>query len=121
MDNDADVFVDADRPEVGVFDAIDFMEPQPRASRIKLQVKSGSLGGFLFLSGQLGEAVGEGVRDAEFHDSSGNVKVQSKWTHGSQREPESPLCSLGTFRFPEVFHSKKSTRLDSQRAIDHWE
>jgi hypothetical protein len=32
-----------------------------------LQVKGGGFDGFLFLAGQLGEAVGEGVRDAEFH------------------------------------------------------
>jgi len=34
---------------------------------LQLQVKGGGFDGFLFLSSQLREAVGEGIRDAEFH------------------------------------------------------
>lgn len=67
MDDDADVHVDADRPKVRVFDAIELMKPQARTGWIQLQVKSSGLDGFLFLAGQLGEAVGEGVRDSKFH------------------------------------------------------
>lgn len=45
------------------------MEPQARASWVELEVKCGGLSGLLLLAGQPGEAVGEGVCDAEFHRS----------------------------------------------------
>lgn len=42
-------------------------EPWPWMGRIELQVKGRCLGRLLFLGAQSGQAVGEGVGDAEFH------------------------------------------------------
>ena len=46
---------------------IALIDAQARTGWAQLQVKSGGFDGFLFLAGQLGKAVGEGVRDAKFH------------------------------------------------------
>jgi hypothetical protein len=45
------------------------MQPQARTGRVELKVKGGGLSGLLLLAGQPGKAVGEGVRDAEFHNA----------------------------------------------------
>lgn len=44
------------------------MKPWAITRRIQLQVKSSSFDGLLFLASQLSEAIGKGVKDAEFHD-----------------------------------------------------
>ena len=41
----------------------------PQANRVDLQIEGGRLGGLLLVAGQTGEAVGEGVGDAEVHVS----------------------------------------------------
>ena len=69
MDNQANVHIGADRPEVWVFGAIELMEPQTRASRVELEVKCGGLSSLLLLAGQPSEAVSEGIGNAEFHTS----------------------------------------------------
>ena len=67
MDDEANVQVDADRPKVGIFGAIEFVEPHTGTRWIELQVKGCSFNDFLLLAGQLCQAISEGVSDAEFH------------------------------------------------------
>ena len=43
------------------------MEPHAGTGRAHLQIERRRLGGPLLLAGELGEAVGEGIGDAEFH------------------------------------------------------
>lgn len=64
VDDEADVHVDADRPEVGVFGAIEFVQPHSWAGRVELDIECGGFDGFLFLVGEFAEAGREGVGDA---------------------------------------------------------
>lgn len=43
------------------------METQAGIGRIQLQIECRGLDGFLLVSGEFGEAIGEGVGDAEVH------------------------------------------------------
>jgi hypothetical protein len=67
MDDDADVVVDAHRPEIRVLAAVDSVKMHARCGRIELNVEGRCLRRLLFGSGQPREAVGEGVGDAEIH------------------------------------------------------
>jgi hypothetical protein len=46
------------------------MKLHPRICRIHLEIEGRCLHGFLFVASELGEAVGECVGDAEFHQVS---------------------------------------------------
>ena len=67
MHDHSDVAADADRPEIRVSCLAKFVELQPRLSRIQLEVEGGDLHSLLLVTGQLGEAVGEGVGNADVH------------------------------------------------------
>ena len=62
-----DVATDPNRPEVLVLRPIDLMQLQPRMRRVHLQVERRGLDCLLLVAGQPGEAVGEGIGDAELH------------------------------------------------------
>lgn len=70
----ADIVVNADRPEVGVLGAVQLVDAQAGCGGVELQVERGGLHSFLFLSGQAREAAGEGVGDQEFHDAYTNAE-----------------------------------------------
>lgn len=56
-----------DGPEVRVSRPAQLVKPHAGVRRIKLKIEGGGLDRLLFLAAQLGEAVGEGVGDAELH------------------------------------------------------
>ena len=70
VDDQTDVATNADGPEVLVLRPLDLVQFQPRMRRVHLQVERGRLDGLLLVAGQLREAVGEGVGDAELHQVS---------------------------------------------------
>ena len=70
VDDQPDVATDPNGPEVLVFRPIDLVQLQPRMRRVHLQVERRRLDRLLLVAGQLGEAVGEGVGDAELHQVS---------------------------------------------------
>ena len=59
--------LDPHRPEVLVLRLVELVELHARVGRVHLQVEGRGLDGLLLVAGQPGEAVGEGVGDAEFH------------------------------------------------------
>jgi hypothetical protein len=67
VNDQADIPVHADGGEVLVFGLFQLVELHSGAGRVDLQVKSGRLNRLLFVAGQLGEAVGKCVGDAEVH------------------------------------------------------
>jgi hypothetical protein len=67
VDDQPDVAVDAHRPEVLVLRPVQLVELHPRVGGVELEVEGRGLHGLLLFAGQLGEAVGEGVGDAELH------------------------------------------------------
>ena len=67
MDDQPDVATDPNGPEVLVLRPVDLVQLQPRMRRVHLQVERRRLDGPLLVTGQLGQAVGEGVGDAELH------------------------------------------------------
>ena len=67
MDDEPDVGVDANGPEIRVFGPLQLVKAQARVGRVELQVERGCLYRLLLLSGQLAEAIGKGVGNAEFH------------------------------------------------------
>ena len=69
VDDEANILIHVDRPEVLVFRPFDLVELQAGPRRVELQVEGGRLDGRLLVPGQPGEAVGECIGDAEFHDS----------------------------------------------------
>ena len=68
VDDNPDVEVYTDRPEVGVFCAGDAMQAMARLGGIKLQVKGGGLGDLLLLVGEAGQARCKCVGYAELHE-----------------------------------------------------
>ena len=67
MHDQADVAADAHRPEVLVPRVIQLVEAQSGIGRIDLKVERRGLDRLLLVARQAGEAVGEGVGDAEVH------------------------------------------------------
>ena len=65
MQDQADVPVDPDRPEIPVLGAVDPVERQPWRRRVHLQIEGRGFRGLLLVAGQLGKAIGEGVGDTE--------------------------------------------------------
>ena len=68
MDDDSDIFIDADRPEIRVLGLRQLVELQSRLRRIHLEVESRGLGSLLLSPGQFGEAIGEGIGNSEIHE-----------------------------------------------------
>ena len=65
------------RPEILVFGFVEAVKAQSRTGRIQLEVKSGRFNRFLLLSSQSRQAVGEGICNAEFHQSTLNTFITS--------------------------------------------
>ncbi len=64
-DDQTNIAAHAERPEVPVLGLIKLVKLHAWTRRIQLQIKGCGLDGLLLLAGQFGEAVGEGVGDAE--------------------------------------------------------
>jgi len=77
MDDQPDIGIDADGPEVGIFRPIQPVKLHAWMGRVKLQVEGCGLDNFLFLTGQLSEAIRKGVGDAEFHHVTRNTFITS--------------------------------------------
>ena len=85
MDDHADVPADSHRPKVRVLRPVELVEAHTRIGRIELEIEGRGFDRLLLLTGQLGQVVGEGVGDAEFHllclfgiaDSIGPIGVNS--------------------------------------------
>ena len=71
MDDQPDVAADTHGPEVFVFGFVELVELHARIGRIKLQVERCRLHGFLLVTGEPRETVGESVGDAVLHVVSG--------------------------------------------------
>ena len=67
VDDDSEVQVNGDRPEIGVFRACDPVQTMARLDRIELQAKGGGLGRPLVLFGEPGRAGNEGIGYARLH------------------------------------------------------
>jgi hypothetical protein len=67
MDDQPDIFIDANRPEVRVTRPFEPMKAQARIRQVQLQIKRCGLDRLLFGAVQPGEAGGEGIGDAELH------------------------------------------------------
>jgi hypothetical protein len=67
VDDQPDVSVHPDGPEVLVLRPVQLVELHPRAGRVELEVEGGRLDRLLLLTGQPGEAVRERVSDEEVH------------------------------------------------------
>ena len=67
VDDQPDVAADPGGPEALVLRPLDLVQLQPWPGRVHLQVERGGLDRLLLVAGQLREAVGEGVGDAELH------------------------------------------------------
>jgi hypothetical protein len=98
VDDDADVVVDANRPEVAVLRALQAMELHARIARIELEVEGCVLYGLLLVAGQAREAVVESVREPEGgHDTLNTFMTSSpRWlmTFTATR----PLAGFGNGR-----------------------
>ena len=71
VDDEPDIEIAADRPEVLVLGLVEAVELQAGVGRIELKVEGRGLGGLLLVAGEFGEALGECVGDAEVHMSDG--------------------------------------------------
>ncbi len=69
VDDQPDVATDPNGPEVLVLRPVDLVQLQARMRRVHLQVERRGLDRLLLVAGQPGEAVGEGIGDAELHPS----------------------------------------------------
>src|SRR5690606_20326100 len=67
VDDQPNVGVHPHRPEIRILGAVQLVEGKPGRGGIELQVEGGRLHCLLFLRGQPGQAVGERVRNPEFH------------------------------------------------------
>jgi hypothetical protein len=67
VQDDADVTACTHRPEVLVFGLLDPMQAHAGMRRVQLQVERRGFDRLLLVAGQAGQAVGEGVGDAEVH------------------------------------------------------
>ena len=70
VNNQANVTAHAGGPEALVLRPLDLMELEPGMRRVHLQIEGRHLDRLLFVGGQLREAAGEGVGDAELHQVS---------------------------------------------------
>src|SRR5207237_573854 len=67
VDNQTNIAANAHGPEVRILGLVELMKLQSRLGGIELQIKRRSLCSLLLIRGQTSEAVGEGIRDEEFH------------------------------------------------------
>ena len=67
VDDDAQIAIDAYRPELLVLCPVKFVKTHAWIGRIHLEIESRGLDGFLLFACEFGEAVGEGISDAELH------------------------------------------------------
>src|SRR6516162_2061435 len=114
MDNQPNICIDAQRPEVRVSGAVESMEMQAPGGGIELQVECRRLDGFLLRPGQPAEAVGEGVSDQELR---GHRLSANHWLHRCracfETRPAGPLLSM---RFFTLWHRGMSLTLRKPRS-----
>ena len=67
VNNQADVAIDARRPEIGVLAVVDAVQLKTVAGRVHLKIEDARLHGLLVRAGQPVEGSREGVRDQEVH------------------------------------------------------
>ena len=77
VNDEPQVAGDARRPEVLVLAVVDAVHLDAGVRRVQLQVEGRCLRGLLLVRRQLREAVGEGVRDPELHQSTRNTFITS--------------------------------------------
>ena len=68
VDDQPDIAVNSDRPEVLVLGFVELVEAHAWIGRIELQVERRHFDGLLLLASQSGEAVGEGVSNTKIHE-----------------------------------------------------
>ena len=102
VDDQPDVATDANGPEVLVLRPVDLVQLQPRMRRVHLQVERRGLDGPLLVTGQLGQAVGERVGDAELHQAGFPVDVRALAKSLGDR--------IGPSRWSSVDHGTGSSR-----------
>lgn len=73
MDNEPDIRANTDGPEVLVLCRVERVEAHARIRRVDMEIEGGGLYGLLLVAGEAGEAIGEGVGDAELHGASSEV------------------------------------------------
>ena len=76
VNDDAKVAADPHRPEILAPGVAELMKTHSRVGQIQLQIKGRGFHGLLLVAGQFGEAVGEGVGDAEVHISMTPIEVR---------------------------------------------
>jgi hypothetical protein len=67
MNDQPNVVVDANRPEVRISWPVEPMKAETRTGRVQLEIERRRLDGLLLCTGQPGETGGEGIGDAEIH------------------------------------------------------
>src|SRR5690606_18900675 len=67
VDDQPDVGVHSDRPEIRILSAVQLVEGKSRRGGVELQIEGGGFRRLLLLRRQAREALGEGVGDPEFH------------------------------------------------------
>ena len=82
MDDQADVFIDPNRPEIRVAGPFEPMKAETRVRQTQLEVECRCLGRLLLRPVQPGEAAGKGIRDAEFHHRTDVVRASRRGPPG---------------------------------------
>ena len=82
MNDQPDVFIDANRPEIRVARPIEPMKAQTRVREVQLKIKCCGLDRSLLRPVQPGEAGGEGIGDAEIHHRTYVVRASRRGPQG---------------------------------------
>ena|GEM_PF-2747566 len=112
VDDEPNAVVDADRPEVSVLAAVQPVKLHPRICRVHLKVKRRCFDEFLLVSCGTGEAVSEGVGDAEVQDAQRWISIESLAIR-SARSFCSDLCNsiLSSCKGkPSMWHARAAAR-----------
>ena len=99
VDDEPEVTVYADGPEIGVLDSTESMEPHSRVGRVELQVKCLCLYRPLLCAPKFGETVNESVGNAEIHGGPDSRACEIKFLF----VPGAP-ASIGSLDIPIGLH-----------------
>ena len=103
VNDQPDVAAHPHRPEVLVLCLVELVEAHAGIGRVELQVERRRLDGLLLVAGQSGEAVGEGVGDAEFHSNTCAIR----YVHRARQNETSRGCIRGT-RYSKSFSQSRT-------------